>query len=169
MSSALKITRTFTTAIRSSCCVALIAETTANTETQRHRGVNCSVLCASVPLWSFRCCCCGESESFFESLRHPAPAALLAHVVVVFGAELLQRLEGLRDGDVSEGTQRLAADGVADLGQQVEVLLRAAAGLDAVQDAQHPSRALAAGRALPAGLVFVEVGQLLGHPHHADR
>ena len=43
------------------------------------------------------------------------------------------------------------------------------ARLDPLEQPQHPARALAAGRALAARLVLVEVDEVLRHPHHAGR
>src|SRR5262245_15783042 len=114
-----------------------------------------------------RRCLPGQRLGLLEGPGRAAPAALLPYVVLVLLAELLQR--GLRGGDggVAERAQRLASDRVADVPQDVQLPHRGPPGLDAVQEAQHPARALPAGRALAAGLVLVEVGQALGHPDHA--
>src|SRR5438034_4350050 len=114
-------------------------------------------------------CLPGQGLGFLEGLGGPAPAALLAHVVLVLVPELLQGGLGRGDGRVPERAQGLAADRVADVPEDVQVALRALPYLDAVQQPEHPARPLPARRALAAGFVLVEVGQLAGHPDHAGR
>src|SRR4029077_7988383 len=62
-------------------------------------------------------------------------------------------------GEIAERAKRLALDPVADLPQQVEVVGLTVAALDLLEDLYQPARPLAAGRALPAGLVLVELGR----------
>src|SRR5262245_27219099 len=62
-------------------------------------------------------------QGLLEGLPHPPPAALLAHVVLVLVAELLERRLGRRDRGIAERAERLAGDRVADAPERLEVLL----------------------------------------------
>src|SRR5581483_5611002 len=96
-------------------------------------------------------------------------AAALADVGLVFLPEVLQRCQHRRGGGVAEGAQRLAGDVAGDAAEQIEVAHRPLPALDPAKDLVEPVGALAAGRALPARLVAVEVQQVLGQPDHAGR
>src|SRR5512142_743652 len=94
-------------------------------------------------------------------------AALVVDVVLeLVAVGLHEGAHGHRRG-VSEGADGAPLDVVREVEQQVQVLLAALARLDAVDDAVEPARALAAGRALAARLLEVEVGEALGRLHHA--
>src|SRR5262245_47662896 len=79
----------------------------------------------------------------------------------------------LPDGELDRpaGAVRQAADGrprhdanpVADLLEDGQVVVPALPAADAVDDLVHPARALAAGRALPAGLVIEEAADVVEH------
>src|SRR6185503_15151746 len=94
-------------------------------------------------------------------------AAPFLDVRLVLVAEMLQRRQHRRHRRVAERAQRLAGDVVRDALQHVEVAHLPLAALDAAQDLVEPVGALAAGRALAARLVAVEVQQVLRQPHHA--
>src|SRR5688572_3459884 len=94
-------------------------------------------------------------------------AALVVDVVLeLVAVDLHERAHGHRRG-VAQRADRSPLDVVGEVEQQVEVLLPALARLDAVDDAIEPAGALPARRALPAGLLEVEVRQALGGLHHA--
>src|SRR5215204_1073061 len=72
-------------------------------------------------------------------------------------------------GGVAERADGVALDLRRDFEQHVDLApLRAAFG-HAGEDAPHPARALAAGRALAAALVLVEVGDAGNRPHNVGR
>src|SRR6187200_2363412 len=85
--------------------------------------------------------------------------------------ELLAELRDVaRDGDrvgVAERAQARAVDSLAHVEQEVEVAVRPVAGLDLLQDLREPARPDAAGRALAAGLVLVELRDADAELHHA--
>ena len=68
---------------------------------------------------------------------------------------------------VAERTERTAQYVVADVEQLVQVSLAALAALQRVAQLHHPVRALAARRALAAGLVLVELHPPQCRPDHA--
>src|SRR5215212_71996 len=76
-------------------------------------------------------------------------------VVLVLGLEVLQRGGDRAGRAVAEGAERPAVDVVGGVQQGVQVLVRAGAGEDPAQHLDHPVGALAARRALAAGLVRV--------------
>ena len=65
-------------------------------------------------------------------------------------------LDGSRGG-VAEGADRAAFDLLGELKEHVDLALVAASLHEAVHHVDHPSCTLAAGRALTAGLVLVEL------------
>src|SRR5690606_27143352 len=69
-------------------------------------------------------------------------------------------------GGVGEGADRPALHLVADLLEEVEVAGVALALVEAREELVEPAGAVAAGRALPARLVPVEVGDAAGPRHH---
>src|SRR5258708_5817480 len=93
----------------------------------------------------------------FERRRDRLPAALLADVVLELRAPLGHVHGGRRHGRITEGAHGAPGDRVADLLQGLHVLLDGLTRLHARDETQHPARALAAGAALAAGLVLVEV------------
>src|SRR3954471_15323849 len=72
-------------------------------------------------------------------------------------AELRHAGRDRHRGRVAEHAQALADDPVADVEQDVDVLLRRAAVLDRLEDLHEPARPDAARRALAARLVHVEL------------
>src|SRR5437667_2096056 len=94
-------------------------------------------------------------------------AALLADVRLVLVLEMLKRAGDRSDLGVSEGADRAAGDVPAQAQQEVQVLLPAAAVLDASQDLQEPETALPARRALAAGLMVEELQEIFRGPDHA--
>src|SRR6186713_489123 len=100
------------------------------------------------------------------AIRH---AHMMRHVILELIAEVLhEALHGPRRG-VAERADRVTLDLVRDVDEHVELLLATLPALDATDDAVHPARAFAAGRALPAGLGVVEARDALENPHHAGR
>ena len=92
---------------------------------------------------------------------------MVHHVGQILVAEIFQgALDGLA-GALAQAAQGGGADGVRQLLQQVQVLQRALVGDDAVQNLQHPLRALPAGNALAAGLLLGEFHEEPGGLHHA--
>src|SRR5215218_6453076 len=105
-------------------------------------------------------------------------AAAAADVLAELVAEVLEGGDDRAGGPVAEGAERAAEDRVADVLEGVHVLLAALPGLQPEQDLAHPVGALAARRALAAGLVGVELGEVeagvddadvLGHDDHRGR
>src|SRR5579884_721170 len=91
--------------------------------------------------------------------------ALVLDPVFKFGAEAL---DGRDDGPgrrVAQAAVGTPVNLAADVEQQVNVAGLPAAGGDAVEYLIHPARAFAAGRALPTGLVHVELGGALHQQH----
>src|SRR5262249_129388 len=72
------------------------------------------------------------------------------------GAELGDEVGRRHGGAVGEGADRVALDVVGDAQQQVDVCRVGAALFEPAQHALEPASALAARRALPAGLVVEE-------------
>src|SRR5215210_8694383 len=88
-------------------------------------------------------------------LRERAPA--LADVGVdLLGEALHQRLDRA-DGRVAQGAQRVATDVAGHGLEEHGIALAPLAVLQALEQQLHPVRALAAGRALPAGFVVEEL------------
>src|SRR6476469_2144321 len=85
--------------------------------------------------------------------------------------ELVAELRDVaRHGDrvgVAERTQARSVDVLADVEQEVEVCVCPAAGLDLPEDLGDPARPDAAGGALPARLVLVELRDPDPELHHA--
>src|SRR5213080_280578 len=78
--------------------------------------------------------------------------ALVLDVVHVLAAEFLHRRNHRADRCVAEGAERLAADVIGHVQQQIGIFTTSLAALDAVEDRLQPVRPLAARRALTAGL-----------------
>src|SRR5687767_6153955 len=96
-------------------------------------------------------------------------AAALADVRLdLFGEALHQRLDGAH-GRVAQRAQRVAADVAGHGLEEHGVALAPLAVLETLEHQLHPVRALAARRALSAGLVVEELGQARHGAHHADR
>src|SRR5262245_31584356 len=71
------------------------------------------------------------------------------------------------DREVAERAERPALDAVADPAQEVEIGMLRLAGLDLLEQADHPASPLAARRALAARLVHVELLGPQRELHHA--
>src|SRR3990172_2122210 len=95
-------------------------------------------------------------------LAHQAP--LVADVVLELGAEVLDEALDRQCRRVPERADRPPRDVVCHLVQELQVLHPAAAGLDPVHHAVEPAGALAARRALPAGLPAIKIKKTLQAP-----
>src|SRR5687767_4884922 len=93
--------------------------------------------------------------------------ALLADVELELVAEQLDVGHDGHGGRVAERAERLAEDHVADVPQLVDLGKPALAVLELGEDVLHPVRALAAGRALAARLVAVELRHVERQVDHA--
>ena len=102
---------------------------------------------------------------FFRSLPASDHTPFLPNMIQVLVAEMLDAGGDGAYSRVTQGTEALAADVVADVQEKVNVLFEALAVLDAVHDLVEPIGALAAGDALATGFVAVELGQPLHQPH----
>src|SRR5262249_9969169 len=91
------------------------------------------------------------------------------NVLLELGAELGDEVARWHGGAVGEGADGVALDVVGDAQQQVDVCRVGAALLEPAQHALEPASALAARRALPAGLVVEEADDVVQGPHHAHR
>ncbi len=89
-------------------------------------------------------------------------------VVLELFAEVFHEAGDRPDCRLAERADGVAADVLADAQQLVEIFRSPLALLDAPHDAIHPAGAFAAGRALAAGFLEVEVGQPLQRLDHAD-
>src|ERR1700694_4165416 len=99
----------------------------------------------------------GEVESAITlRLRETRP---VLDVMDVFIAELLNARDDRTDGRVSQSAERLPADVVRHVEQQVGILRPSLASFEAVEDRLHPVRSLAARSALTARLVREELRQ----------
>ncbi len=79
-------------------------------------------------------------------------------------AELLEEAERRHRRALAEGADGVAHDVVCDVVEAIELLHRAGSREQLVGDAEEPARAFAAGRALTARLVTVELHQVVeGH------
>src|SRR5205085_6636042 len=94
-------------------------------------------------------------------------AALLGDVLLELAPELAHEAEHRHRRAVAERADGVADDVGRDVGDLVELSHVAVAVLDLVEDAIDPAGALAAGRALTAGLVLVEARQVERRAHHA--
>ena len=101
--------------------------------------------------------------------RRLAAEGALAGVEVLLElvAELVHVTRDRHRGRIAERAEALAEDAVAHVEQEVELVLVGAAVVDLPQDLHHPARTLAARRALPAGLVHVELRHAQPQLHHA--
>src|SRR5579871_3564082 len=97
-----------------------------------------------------------------------AASAVVDHVLELVAVVLQEALHRPRRG-VTEGADRVALDAVRDVEQQVEVRALGLPGQDLEDQPVHPAGALAAGRALAAGLGAVEARDALEHLDHAGR
>src|SRR4029453_7507500 len=94
-------------------------------------------------------------------------AAPLFDVTVKLVPELLRVARDAPDREIAECAERLALDSVADVDEEIEVVLRSVSSLDLLQQLDEPARPLPAGRALAARLVHVELLRSQGELHHA--
>src|SRR5881396_2368686 len=93
--------------------------------------------------------------------------ALLADMRLVLVPEMLERAGDRSDLCVAEGAHRAARDVAAQAEQEVQILLPAAAVLNASQDLQEPETPFAARGALAAGLMVEELQEIFRRPDHA--
>src|SRR6478735_535170 len=118
----------------------------------------------SSPAWSS----CSRSRSREDGRGggvEGAPA--VGEVGDVLVAEVLDRAGDRADRTVGERAERAAEDVVALVEQELEVGLGTLSLLQRRQRLHQPPGALAAGRALAAGLVLVELGPAQHRPHDA--
>src|SRR5690625_523243 len=85
-------------------------------------------------------------------------ATTLSDVRSVFITEIFDARGYGRGSAVTQGTERAPQNVVTHIKQRVEVFFSAAARFDAPQHEAHPVGSLAAGGALTAGFVGVEIG-----------
>src|SRR5436305_7186559 len=85
--------------------------------------------------------------------RRAGETRLVRDVVQVLVAELLHARDHRADGGVAEGAERLAADVVGHVEEEIGILRTPFAALEAIEDRLQPVRPFAARRALAAGLV----------------
>src|SRR3954451_4839206 len=95
-------------------------------------------------------------------MRIERAAAVQMRDVLV--TEEFDRRQDRARGAVTQGAERLSEDGVGDVQQLLDVVFGAEAGFQPFVDLAEPVGALAAGRALAARLVRVE---LRPPPHRA--
>src|SRR6185437_8920344 len=103
-----------------------------------------------------------------ELVLHDAAAAVVDHVLE-FMAIVLQEALHRPGGCVSERADGVAFDAIRHVQEESQLLASRLAGQHPFEEAVHPTRAFAAGRALSAGLGHVEAGDALQHAHHAGR
>src|SRR5690242_15938911 len=96
-------------------------------------------------------------EDLVERRRGAERTAGLVDVLLELAAELVDVARDRDRGRLAERAEALAVDAVADVEQQIELVLLGVAGFEPAQDLRHPARSLAARRALAAGLVLVEL------------
>src|SRR5271166_5439147 len=84
----------------------------------------------------------------------------------VLVAEVLDRRHHRAGRTIAQRAERLPQDRVGDVQQLVEILVGALAGFQPLVDLVQPEGALSARRALPARLVFVELGPPSHRAHH---
>src|SRR6185437_1567424 len=95
-----------------------------------------------------------------------AASAVLDHVFELVTKVLQEALHG-PGGRIAEPADGMAFDAIGHVEQQAHILHARLAVEDAIEGTVQPARALAAGRALPAGLRHVEARQALESAHHA--
>src|SRR5438067_13925454 len=93
--------------------------------------------------------------------------ALVLDLVHELVAEMLDEALHRQRRGVPERADGAAGDVVGDVVEERQVLHAALAVLDAIHHAIEPARALAAGRALAARFLVVEVREALERAHHA--
>src|SRR2546428_5286216 len=98
-----------------------------------------------------------RGEDALEARLAAEWAGALVDVALELLAEARDVARDRHRGGVAERAEALAEDPVADVEEQIELRLLGAPALDLAQDLHHPARPLAARRALPAGLVHVEL------------
>src|SRR5690348_4239533 len=84
-------------------------------------------------------------------------AFAVVDVLLELAAELADVARDCDRRGLTERAEALAVDAVADVEQEVELVLLRFAGFEPAQDLRHPAGALAAGRALAARFVLVEL------------
>src|ERR1700694_2357515 len=99
-------------------------------------------------------------------LLDDALAGVVDHVFELVTVVLQEALHGPRRR-IAQRADRMALDAIGDIKKERELLTARVAGKHAPQQAIHPPRALAAGRALSAGLGHVEARDAPEDAHHA--
>src|SRR5487761_2440431 len=120
----------------------------------------------SISMFSIECSCPRIAQPSDVGRNDALP---VPDVVLEFAAKMLDEALHRQRRRVAQRADRPAGDVVGDRGQHVEVLRATLAVLDPVDHPPHPARSFAAGRALPAGFLVVEIGQAQQAPDHAAR
>src|SRR5262245_41144545 len=97
------------------------------------------------------------------------PSRILVDAALDLGPEVAEQPLHRPGGAVAEGADRVALDLVSDVEQRVDLTLMGSAFRHAREHAPHPAHALAAGSALAAALVLVEVGDARHRVHDVGR
>src|SRR3954465_12428422 len=108
----------------------------------------------------------GREDAFDRRLAGERAAALL-DVRLELAAELAQVALHRIHREVAQRAQRAPEDARAAALDQIQIRVLAAAVLDLLQELDEPASPLAARRALPAGLVHVELLRAERELHHA--
>src|SRR3954447_801853 len=112
-----------------------------------------------------------HGRRFVVEARHGAVRGERATALVDVALELVAEVGDVarhrHRHRVAQRAQAVAEDAVAHVQQQVELALARLAHLDAADDLHAPARALAAGRALAAALVLVELRDAQRQQLHA--
>src|SRR3954447_2196324 len=98
-----------------------------------------------------------RSKQVRERAVLPVGTAAGSQMLAELCAELRDAARDRHRSGVTQYTQALADDAVADVEQNLEILIRRGAFLDGAKDLHEPARADAARRALAARLVHVEL------------
>src|SRR5206468_1020637 len=106
-------------------------------------------------------------EDVVEWRRVAERAAPLLDVRLELVAELCDIARDRDRRRLAQRTEALAVDSVADIEQQVELVLLRVTGLESLEDLGHPPRSLTARRALATRLVLVELVDANPELHHA--
>src|SRR5579862_5591951 len=91
------------------------------------------------------------------------------HAALELGAEVADQALDRPRGGVAERADRVAFHFLSHFLEEIDLLGARIALLHAGEHAPHPARALAAGRALAAALMLVEIGKTLDRLHDVGR
>ena len=86
-------------------------------------------------------------------------------VIFEFLAEEAYTADDRAGSSIAKGAERLSADIIANIDQQIDILLAPLAMLQALQDLGQPVGSLATGRTFSAGLVAIELGHAQNCAH----